>query len=257
MNKRKKIAIITGGNSGIGLDAGTYLASKGFKVYSSARKKDKLRLIRAESEKNSLSEQIEPFLLDVNNKKDINSAFDYILKKEKIRDAPKDFFIALINNAGYGISSPVEETSLEEYRAMLETNTFGPIATSKKLIPILRESGAGRIVQLSSGFGRIGSPLMSAYNTSKFALEGFSESLRYELLPYNVFVSLIEPGPVKTMFNENMKNPPAKKESPYSALIEKANKLAKNQSLMPVSKARDVTLAIYKAVNDSNPSLRY
>ena len=109
----------------------------------------------------------------------------------------------LVNNAGYGVMGAVEDLSLDEFKSQFETNFFGVIRVTKEVIPIMRNQGNGNIINVSSIGGKIGLPLNSAYISSKFAIEGFSESMRYELEQFGIDVILIEPGVVKTHFFEN------------------------------------------------------
>ena len=109
----------------------------------------------------------------------------------------------LVNNAGYDVMGAVEDLSLDEFKSQFETNFFGVIRVTKEVIPIMRNQGGGNIINVSSVGGRIGIPLNTAYISSKFALEGLSESMRYELEQFGIDVILIEPGVVKTNFFEN------------------------------------------------------
>ncbi len=171
-----KTILITGASSGIGLATATRLNQLGYTVYGTSRKP---------------SQQPYPFTmleLDINNANSLRDCLEQIKQ-------PIDI---LINNAGYDLYSAAEETTETELRAQLETNFFGAVRVTQAVLPQMRTRGAGKIIQISSVGGLFALPFNSAYAASKFALEGYSESLRYELLPFGIYVSLIEPGQVNT-----------------------------------------------------------
>jgi short-subunit dehydrogenase len=129
-----------------------------------------------------------------------------LLKKqiEKISNEQETIDV-LINNAGYGLVGALEELSIEEIKEQFETNVFGVIRVIQEILPIMRKQRHGTIVNISSVAGRIDFPLTSAYVSSKFALEGLSESMTYEIEPFGIKVILIEPGVIKTNFDGNLK----------------------------------------------------
>ncbi|MBX7058479.1 MAG: SDR family NAD(P)-dependent oxidoreductase [Leptospirales bacterium] len=256
-NSRKPVALITGAGVGIGRDAALYLAQQGYLVFATMRKPERLARFEAEARELGLLDRMQLHVLDVTIPEQIEQACAALFawdKAELQSEAPP--MLCLINNAGYGLSGAVEELRMDDFRRIMETNYFGAVALTQRLLPYMREHKQGRVVQISSGFGRIGAPLMSAYNASKFALEGFSEALRYEMLPFNVFVSLLEPGPVKTDFSEHMEATPIKESSPYRRLYERADQ-AVQTSMRVASEARDVSRTIQKACEARYPSLRY
>lgn len=111
----------------------------------------------------------------------------------------------MVNNAGYGLLGPLEELSIQEFKEQFEANVFGVIRVIQEILPIMRKQRHGTIVNISSVAGRIGFPLTCAYVSSKFALEGLSESIAYELEPFGINVILVEPGVIKTNFDSNLK----------------------------------------------------
>ena len=130
----------------------------------------------------------------------------------------------LVNNAGYDVMGAVEDISFDDFKSQFETNLFGVIRVTKEVLPIMRNQREGNIINISSVGGRIGIPLNSAYISSKFALEGLSESMRYELEQFGIDVILIEPGVVKSNFLENadvVNNNTSNKISPYSQITQK------------------------------------
>lgn len=185
-----KTALVTGATSGFGKGIVSSLLAEGFQVVATGRnilsRKDIFSTER-ERYKNNLVE----LDLDVTSQTDMKSIEVYF------RERPLD---VLINNAGFAIFGPAEECSEENFRRQFEVNVFGVIFLTKKLLPSIRRA-KGHIINFSSVFGLMGFPLSSAYCASKYAIEGFSESLSYELKPHSVKVTLIEPGAYRTNFN--------------------------------------------------------
>ena len=137
--------------------------------------------------------------LDVDDDMSVNNAINNIIKEN-------DRIGILVNNAGYSLFGSLEESSLEEIKQQFETNIFGVIRTTKAVIPTMRKQGNGTIINISSAGGIIGlMPFLTAYHASKFAVEGFTESLRQELVDFNINIILIEPGDVSSSFINNGK----------------------------------------------------
>ena len=187
-----KVAVVTGSSSGIGYETSLLLARNQITTYATMRnlsKGDGLREI-ASKEKIPLSVT----QLDVNNDSSVDNTIDNIIKENGRIDI-------LVNNAGYDLFGSLEELSLEEIKQQFETNVFGVIRATKAVIPTMRKQGDGTIVNISSVGGRIGLiPFNTAYHASKFAIEGFTESLRQELAEFNINIILIEPGCVSSNF---------------------------------------------------------
>lgn len=181
--------LITGCSSGIGLCTAETLKKKGYRVFATARK---------ESDVKKLTELgLESLLLDVNNTASIRAALEDILKKTG------GTLDALFNNAGYVQAGAVEDLSREMMREQFETNVFGPMELTNLVIPIMRRQGHGRIIQNTSILGIVAMPFRGAYNASKFALEGFSQTLRQELHGSGILVSMIVPGPIHSRLRQN------------------------------------------------------
>jgi NAD(P)-dependent dehydrogenase (short-subunit alcohol dehydrogenase family) len=164
----------------------------------------------------------------------------------------------LVNNAGYGLNGAFEDLAMEEIKAQYETNLFGVIRVTQAVLPIMRKQKSGIIVNISSGAGRFGYPGGSAYVSTKFAIEGLSESMAYELEPFGIKVVLVEPGVIRTNIANAMVV--AKKSqdpnSPYSQIMQKM--ATSFEHMMENGSSPDlVARVVLKAVTSENPSLRY
>ena len=164
----------------------------------------------------------------------------------------------LVNNAGYGLTGAFEDLSIDEIKTQYETNVFGLIRTTQAVLPIMRKQRSGLIVNISSGAGRFGFPTGSAYVSTKFAVEGLTESMSYELEPFGIKVILIEPGVIKTnFFNSSVL---AKKSqdpnSPYAPLMT-GMKNSIDKVMENASTPQYVAEVVFDAVTNENPKLRY
>lgn len=184
-----KSILITGCSSGIGYSAAVILKQRGYRVFAAARKP-------ADVEKLS-SEGFESIQLDVNDSSSIKQAVEQILEKTG------GTLDALFNNAGYMQTGAIEDLNRDIDHAQFETNVFGPMELIRQVLPVMRQQGHGRIIQNSSILGVITIPFYGCYNASKFALEGFSNTLRQELHGTSIHVSIINPGPIKTHIRDN------------------------------------------------------
>ena len=255
-NKRyqqEKVAVVTGSSTGIGFETSLLLSRKGFYTYATMRNLNKSQKINDVAKSENLPLKV--LQLDVTDDKSVKDAINQIKDESSRIDV-------LVNNAGYGVMGAVEDLSLEEFKSQFETNFFGVIRVTKEVIPIMRNQGSGNIINVSSVGGKIGIPLNSAYISSKFALEGLSESMRYELEQFGIDVILIEPGVVKTNFFENagvvVNNKTNNKNSAYSQLTQKLFEgfepmLTSNSS----SLSSDVAEVIYQAIESNNRDVRY
>lgn len=177
--------LLTGASTGIGLAATRLLAAQGHRVFATARKPADLAALAA-------IPNVEPLALDVADAASRDAALAEL--NRRLGDAPLH---GLVNNAGIGLGGPVEYVSLDDWRRQLEVNLIAPIALTQACLDLLRR-GPGRIVNISSIGGRLGSPMMGPYNASKFGLEAVTEVLRAELEPWNIAVISVAPGAVKT-----------------------------------------------------------
>jgi short-subunit dehydrogenase len=245
----KKISLITGSSSGIGFEITLLLARNGYKTYATMRDINNASLLLESAKKEGLS--VTPLEMDVNNDLEINS----IIKN--VRDESGRIDI-LVNNAGYGLIGYFEDLQMEEIRKQFETNFFGILRVTQKIIPIMRNQKSGTIVNISSGAGRVGFPGISAYVSTKFALEGFTESLYYELQPFGIKVIIIEPGVTKTNFFRNSIYGQRAKSSDSNYSKDLA-KISNNIEIMHqhATNPQEVASVILEAIRLKEPNLRY
>ena len=252
------LAVVTGAASGIGYETTRLLSQNGFKVYALVRRVESVDRLMQEFASQPKQQVIAPHHLDVSNQKHLTAGIDAVIKQisTELGLLQKTAELVLVNNAGFSLMGSAEETPLENLRQIMETNFMGAAALSQKFIPLMRHHGRGKIIQISSSYGRVGAPFMSAYCASKFALEGFSEAMRYELLPSQIYVSLVEPGPVSTNFRKKSFIDKEPAISNYRAIYELYNRrlaTGKKWSSSPEKVAR----VILKISNSKKPRLRY
>ena len=248
-SKQKKIAVVTGSSSGIGHEISLILARNGFTTYATMRNLQKGSDLKSIAEDEKLPLYFAQ--LDVTDENSVKKAI------QTIHDEAGRIDI-LINNAGYGLTGAFEDLSLDEIKTQYETNVFGLIRTTQEVLPIMRKQRSGMIVNISSGVGRFGYPTGSAYVSTKFAVEGLSECMLYEVEPFGIKVILIEPGVIQTnFFNSSVL---AKKSqdpnSPYAPLMkgmeDGVDKMMKNGST-----PQYVAEVVLDAITNENPKLRY
>jgi NAD(P)-dependent dehydrogenase (short-subunit alcohol dehydrogenase family) len=185
----KRSVLITGCSSGIGECVARGLHARGYQVFASVRNRDDCAALQQAG--------IECLVLDYADSASIRSAVEQVLEKTGGR------LYALFNNGAYGQPGACEDLSREALRQQFETNVFGWMELTNLVIPVMRAQGYGRIIQNSSILGFAAMSMRGAYNASKFAIEGFSDTLRLELAGTDIHVSLIEPGPVESRFRAN------------------------------------------------------
>ena len=247
----QKVAVVTGSSTGIGFETSITLARNGFHTYATMRKLEgeKTKPLTEVAKNENLPLQV--IGLDVDNDKSVTDAINTIVDERKRIDV-------LINNAGYALGGALEDSSMGEIKAQFETNFFGAVRATKAVLPVMRRQGEGKIVNITSMGGRIAIPLSSSYHGSKFALEGLSESIQYELEPVGIKVILIEPGAVGSNFWKNIKIAKSSSDSnsPYTQFGNKILKAYKEMEQNTISPSV-VAKTILDAITSNNPQLRY
>lgn len=196
--EKQSIAVVTGSSTGIGFETSLLLARNGFYTYATMR--DRLKADKIEKIANKENLPLEVLSMDVDNDDSVRNAIHKIIDEKKKIDI-------FVNNAGYGLFGALEDISIEEIKKQFETNLFGAIRTIKEILPTMRKQKNGIIINVSSIAGVVGIPAECIYVSTKFALEGLTESISYELQPYGIKVVLVEPGVINTNFVPNIKFP--------------------------------------------------
>ncbi len=187
--KNQKTVLITGCSSGIGHCVAAGLKQRGYRVIATAR--------RAESVEQLKAEGFDSLQLDLAQSESVQQAFAQIMQ---LTDGK---LYALFNNGAFGLPGAVEDLTRDNLKFQFETNVFGWLELTNLVIPVMRQQGFGRIIQNSSVLGFVAMPFRGAYNASKFAIEGLSDTLRLELKDTQIYISLIEPGPILSRFRAN------------------------------------------------------
>jgi len=243
----EKVALVTGSSSGVGLETALALARDGYHTFASMRDIGKAGELEHAAKKENLS--IDVIELDVDKEESIVSAI-----KKVVTDGGR--LDILVNNAGYGQFGCVEDVSVDDFRKQFETNFFSIVRIIQEVAPIMRKQKSGIIVNISSVVGRMGLPVSPAYISTKFALEGLSECLRYELGQFGIKTTLIEPGVIKTNFFSSMKVPESKIDPKYKTLTD--NILAGLKMMVEMGTApSQVADVIIKAIHDDEILPRY
>ena len=234
-----KVVLITGGSSGIGKSVAHFLTEKGFIVYGTSRNPQKI------------TEQL-PFkliALDVSDATTIASAVQTIIKKEGCLDV-------VINNAGVGITGPIEETPDVEIKKAFQTNVFGPIDVIKAVLPQMRKQGSGLIINVTSIAGYMGLPYRGVYSATKGTLELLTEALRMEIKDFNIKMTNIAPGDFATNIASGRYHAPVLDNSPYK--VPYGNTLAlMNEHVDHGSDPFEMAEAIYGIITSKNPKIHY
>jgi NAD(P)-dependent dehydrogenase (short-subunit alcohol dehydrogenase family) len=235
-----KTILITGASSGIGRATALYFAEKGWNVAATLRDPHK-------ADPALRHPQVTLFALDVTNADSIVQAIADTLNRYQKIDV-------LLNNAGYGLFGPVEALDGQQIHHQFATNLFGLIGVTQHVLPIMRAAGQGLILNISSIVGRMALPYASSYIATKFAVEGLSESMRYELEPFHIRVKIIEPGSISTEFGKGsmqmaVSDPYRESMKKFLGVFTKSNSAGATPD--------EVAKVIYRAANDSSNRLRY
>ena len=244
----EKVAVVTGASSGIGFETALALAREGYHTYATMRDITKSDKIKELGEKDGL--KINVLELDVDNDDSVKVAIKKILDEKQRIDV-------LVNNAGWGLWGCVEDVSVDEFKTQFETNFFSVIRLIQEVGPTMRKQGSGKIINISSVAGRIGFPASPAYISSKFALEGLSESLRLEMAPFGVDVIIIEPGVIKTNFLNPVRL--AKKSESDTAYRDITARVVSGVKMMAEmgTPPKEVAQVIINSIKEEKPLPRY
>jgi NAD(P)-dependent dehydrogenase (short-subunit alcohol dehydrogenase family) len=247
------VALVTGCSSGIGYSASLMFARNGFHTYASMRNMRKSTIIQQIANREALP--LEVIQLNVNNSLSVKNAIEDIISEKGRIDV-------LVNNAGYGLMGPIEDISIEELKAQFETNLFGVFRVIQQVLPTMRrQKEGGRIINVSSIGGILGYPFSSAYCSTKCALEGLSESMSYEVEPFDIKVILIEPAFVISDFHNNAKivvrtnktdSSPSYTQT-MNRMFEKYKQVVEEYK----TSAEEVAKVILNAALSANPEQRY
>ncbi|HVM40205.1 MAG TPA: SDR family NAD(P)-dependent oxidoreductase [Acidimicrobiia bacterium] len=243
--------LVTGSSSGFGLEISVALASRGWRVFASMRDPDRRSALDAALATAGVDgDAVEVVQLDVTDGASITKGAGYVL------EATGGALDAVVHNAGVSAGAVFEETPDEECRRVMETNFFGVLALTREVLPAMRAQRSGRLVLISSDSAFIGTPGMSVYCASKWALEGWGESLAMEVAPFGIGVVLVEPGAYKTeIWDKSPRYLPG--DSPYAEMAAAVSAKAEELSERFARDPKEVAEAVVKALDARRPRFRY
>ena len=240
-----KVVLITGASSGIGKETALSLIKEGHIVYGVARRLEMMQdIIQAGGHS---------IKMDILKERNIDEVVNQIIKEQKRIDI-------LINNAGYGLWGAVETISIAEAKRQFDVNIFGLAYLTKKIIPLMRKQKSGKIINMSSMGGKVYTPFGAWYHATKYALEGWSDCLRIELKSFGIDVILIEPGVIKTEFQDVMMDSTVERSigTPYEKKLKALEKATQEMYERGIgSPPSTITKLIVKAINSHHPKRRY
>jgi len=246
MMNNYKVVLVTGASSGIGKCCAEFLSQQGYRVYGTSRRTDSTPSEQRPSNTN-LFKMIQ---MDVTDESSVKKGIDYIIARESSIDV-------VVNNAGFAIIGSLEDTTIAEAKAQLETNFFGALRVCRAVLPVMRRQGTGYIVSVSSIGGLIGLPFQSAYSASKFALEGAMEALRMEVRPFGIQVVLIEPGDFQTeITTQRQKAEKSIGNSAYYNTFQKVLRIVESGE-RKASTPEPIARLINSIIHMNSPRLRY
>ena len=249
MNDNKKTILITGCSSGIGLCVAQSLNDRGYRVFATARKQDDVNKL--------LNMGLESLQLDLDDSLSIQAAVKEILNRTN------GTLDALFNNGAYGQAGAIENLSRDVLRQQFETNVFGWHELTNLVLPVMLKQGNGRIIQNSSVLGFVALKFRGAYSASKYAIEGLTDTLRQELMGTNIFISLVEPGPIESefrknsfaMYKKNINKENSRFKTEYTATEER---LSKEGPAVPFTLPAEAVLKkVIHALESKKPKPRY
>jgi NAD(P)-dependent dehydrogenase (short-subunit alcohol dehydrogenase family) len=231
----KNVVLITGSSAGIGLACANQLHGAGWTVVGASRR-------------GTSGAAWQGITMDVDDDEAVKDGVARVMDEHGQLDA-------IVTCAGWGLAGAAETTSIDEAKAQLDTNFWGTVRVINAALPIFREHGGGRVVVMSSIGGLIGLPFQSFYSASKFALEGYAESLAYEVAPFNIRVTLVEPGNFRTDFTQSRRVPDTPDNDPYRAAREKAISKMERDEATGADPA-EVARVVADVLNSSRPPRR-
>jgi short-subunit dehydrogenase len=246
----QQIILITGATTGIGRHAALHLAKAGHRVIATGRNEKAL----ADLARDAVGTELVTLRLDVTDARSVEAA-----RAEVDRMTAGYGVDVLVNNAGYGSAAPLVESPDAEVRGQYETNVFGLLAVTRAFAPQMMDRRSGRILNVGSVGGRVTFPLLGAYNSTKYAVESLSDALRRELSPFGVFVSIIEPGPIKTEFSNRSVADVARYQessSRYAKVFARTEEIKSRTDAMSAG-PEVVVRAIERAIVSRRPAARY
>jgi short-subunit dehydrogenase len=244
--RNRRVILITGVSSGIGRTCAEYLAKNGYWVLGTSRDPKKVKPFGDNEDWKGLLEIIK---MDVNHNDSVVQGIDFVVKKF-------GGLKAVINNAGFSLAGSIEDTKMMEAKSQIETNLFGVHRVCRQVLPIMREQGSGHIINISSLAGLVGVPFQGFYSTSKFALEGYTETLKMEVMPFGIKVVLVEPGDFNTPLTLHRQKTKESQEKTIYTNFHKALKAAEEFEEKGDSPQRIAEL-IERIIETENPKLRY
>ena len=242
--------LITGTSSGIGRATAEVLAQRSWRVFATMRDLQKREKLETALKKSGLQDRVELIQLDLNDASSIEAAVASVLTRT---DGTLD---AVVQNAGISVAGAFEDLPGAEIRRVMETNFFGVLELTRALLPVFRAKRDGRIVLVSSEAAFMGQPANSIYCASKWALEGWAESLAYDVEPFGIKVILVEPGPYRTQIWRSTPwiVPP---DSPYRERVQRVSRAADEHAARSARDPKEVALAITRALEAKHPRFRY
>jgi NAD(P)-dependent dehydrogenase (short-subunit alcohol dehydrogenase family) len=246
----RAVALVTGASSGFGLHTSVALAQAGFRVVAAMRSPEKRHDLLQTAETAGVRERIDVRRMDVTDHAGIIQTVEEIAAAYGRIDV-------LVNNAGFAAGGVVEEVDGDTWRAQMETNFFGTVAVTRAVLPHMRRQRRGKIINMSSVSGRTAFPGYAPYAASKFAVEGFTEALRLEVLPFGIHAVLIEPGAYKTeIWRKGFATIRMRENSPYQPMLKAVLRMSR-RTAETAPPPQEVAAAVVKAALAPAPRLRY
>jgi NAD(P)-dependent dehydrogenase (short-subunit alcohol dehydrogenase family) len=267
LSSSKGVVLITGASTGIGYASAFYLAQAGYTVFAGVRKSKDAYRIKQDADDKDLSHYLWPIQLDICNADHVQSAQKKI--RSTLEHAGISYLHALVNNAGIALGGPLLELDLNILRTQLEVNVIGQLAMIQAFADLLgpingqqqehaKTSRCGKVIQISSISGMIAMPFLGPYSASKFALEGLSDALRMELMPYGIDVVIIQPGPISTPIWDKAPtiDQSPYENSPYANALIKFHKFVIEGGKKGLD-AIEIAKIVKRSIESSKPAARY